>query len=84
MMRNRGTADASGPRVIQTAFVIHLRQVHGWLSQQPHIKTLPVNYHDVLRDAARVGWKLTNFLDFMLNAEAMARQVDVTLYRNRR
>jgi len=84
MLRNRGTAkpgtDNSG---IAAAFEKHLRDVHAWLDNKDYVKTLPVPYHEALRDAEGIGQKLSHFLEIGLNVEAMTRQVDATLYRNR-
>jgi hypothetical protein len=84
MLQHRGTAkpgtDAS---VVATAFEKNLRAVNTWLDSKAYVKTLRVSYHDVLREPEDIGKKLTEFLGVSLNVEAMARQVDASLYRNR-
>jgi hypothetical protein len=84
MLQHRGTAkpgaDAS---VIAAAFEKNLRAVNAWLDSKAYVKTLRVSYHDVLRDAEAIAKKLEEFLGVGLNVEAMTRQVDATLYRNR-
>jgi hypothetical protein len=84
MLQHRGTAkpgaDAS---VIAAAFEKNLRAVNAWLDSKAYVKTLRVSYHDVLRDAEANAKKLEEFLGVGLNVEAMTRQVDATLYRNR-
>jgi hypothetical protein len=84
MLHHRGTAkpgaDAS---VVAAAFEKNLRAVNAWLDSKAYIKTLRVSYHDVLRDAEDTSQKLAQFLGVGLNVEAMTRQVDATLYRNR-
>jgi len=57
--------------------------VNAWLDSKDYVKTLRVSYHDVLRDAEGVAQKLAHFLEVNLNVEAMTRQVDANLYRNR-
>jgi hypothetical protein len=47
------------------------------------VKTLRVAYHDVLQDAEPVARSVVAFLGIGLDVEAMARQVDGSLYRNR-
>lgn len=44
-----------------------------------------VPYHEVLQDAEDIGPKLIQigFLEISLNVEAMTRQADAGLYRNR-
>ena len=84
MLHHRGTAkpgaDAS---VIAAAFEKNLRAVNAWLDSKAYVKTLRVPYHEVLHGAEGIGHKLTQFLGISLNVEAMTRQVDATLYRNR-
>jgi hypothetical protein len=84
MLHHRGTAkpgtDASA---VTAAFDKNLRAVNAWLDSKAHVKTLRVSYHDVLRDAEDIGKKLASFLEIELNLEAMTRQVDASLYRNR-
>jgi hypothetical protein len=84
MLHHRGTAkpgtDASA---VTAAFDKNLSAVNAWLDSKAHVKTLRVSYHDVLRDAEDIGKKLASFLEIELNLEAMTRQVDASLYRNR-
>jgi hypothetical protein len=85
MLRRRGApTEGTDPAVMSAAFEKHLREVHAWLDGKPHVKALRVAYHDVLRDAKSVAEKLAKFLGVELNLEAMVRQVDESLYRNRR
>jgi hypothetical protein len=84
MLDNRGTAKpGTDNSVIAAAFERHLREVHAWLDKKDYVKTLRVPYHEALRDAEGIGQKLSHFLEIGLNLEALARQVDATLYRNR-
>jgi hypothetical protein len=84
MLQHRGTAkpgaDAS---IIAGAFEKNLRAVNAFLDSKAYVKTLRVQYHDVLSDAEDISQKLSQFLEISLNVEAMTRQVDATLYRNR-
>jgi sulfotransferase family protein len=84
MMRNRGTAKpGAGNAIIGDAFEKNLRAVNAWLDSKAYVKTLRIPYHEVLRDAETIAQKITQFLGIDLNVEAMSRQVDATLYRNR-
>jgi hypothetical protein len=84
MMRRRGTyKEGANPAIMSSAFEKHLREVYAWLDGKPHVKTLRVAYHDVLHDPKDVATKLAEFLGNELNLEAMAQQVDPSLYRNR-
>jgi hypothetical protein len=60
-----------------------LRAVNAWLDSKSYVKTLRVSYHDVLQGAEDIARKLSQFLEISINVEAMTRQVDATLYRNR-
>jgi hypothetical protein len=84
MLRRRSTyKQGTDSAVISAAFEKHLREVHAWLDGTPKIQALRVAYHDVLQDARGVGQTLTDFLGLQLKLEAMVRQVDGSLYRNR-
>jgi len=84
MLRNRGTAKAGAHNsAVATAFKSHLREVNAWLDGKAYVKTLRVPYHDVLNDAKDIARKVKQFLEIDLNDEAMIRQVDASLYRNR-
>jgi hypothetical protein len=84
MLRHRGTAKpATSTSAIATAFESHLKEVDAWLDSKSYLKILRIPYHDVLHDAEDIGRKLGQFLEVRLNVEAMTRQVDATLYRNR-
>lgn len=84
MLRNRGTAKpGTDNSAIAAAFEKHLREVNTWLDSKAYVKSLRLPYHEVLRDAGEIARKLTQFLGIDLNVEAMTRQVDATLYRNR-
>jgi hypothetical protein len=84
MLRNRGTAKPGAvASAIAAAFESHLREVYAWLDSKAYVRTLRVPYHDVLNGAENVGKKLAAFLQSDLDGEAMTRQVDSTLYRNR-
>jgi hypothetical protein len=84
MLHHRGTAKPStDASVVAAAFEKNLRAVNAWLDSKDYVKTLRVSYHDVLNGPEDIAKKLTQFLGVGLNMEAMTRQVDSTLYRNR-
>jgi hypothetical protein len=84
MMRRRGTfkpgADAA---FISAAFERHLREVDAWLDRRPSGTVCRLPYHRVLREPRTVAEELTQFLQATLDIDAMAGQVDPSLYRNR-
>ncbi len=84
MLRRRGTyKESTNAAMMAAAFEKHLREVDAWLNGKPYVKTLRVAYHDVLRNPKAIGEKLADFLRVKLNFEAMSKQVDQSLYRNR-
>jgi hypothetical protein len=84
MLRRRGTfKEGANPAVISAAFEKHLRDVYAWLDGKPYVKALRVPYHEALNQPEDVAERLAKFLELPLNVEAMAQQVDASLYRNR-
>ena len=61
----------------------HLRQVEGWLADQPHLETMYVHYRDILDDAATHALRVSQFLERPLDTHAMITAVDGSLYRER-
>jgi hypothetical protein len=85
MIRRRGTTGAALPEAALIAGLrMHLNQVNAWLAQKRDIPVNRLEYHLVLRDPAGAAENLKNFLARDLNIEAMARQVDPALYRQRK
>jgi len=85
MMRRRGTyKEGANSAAITAAFEKHLREVYAWLDSKANVKALRVAYQDALRRPKETGQKLVDFLGVPLDVNAMARQVDASLYRNRR
>jgi len=84
MLQRRGTyKEGVDPAAISAAFEKHLREVYTRLDSRSDVKAVRVAYHDALQNPDEVGRKLSEFLGIKLNLEAMAAQVDGSLYRNR-
>jgi hypothetical protein len=84
MLRRRGTHNAAAdPDAVAAAFEKHLKEVYAWLEAKPYVKSLRVAYHDLLARPVEVGRGISEFLEIKLDLDAMARQVDGSLYRNR-
>ena len=84
MLRHRGTyKEGADPAVMAAAFEKHLRDVHAWLASKSYVRALRVDYQKVLEQPEEIGRRLTGFLGIPLDLEALARQVDTSLYRNR-
>jgi hypothetical protein len=84
MIRRRGTLGAAlSESALIAGLQAHLNQVNAWLQRRPEIQLHRVQYHDVLRDPLRISEEIQRFLDRPLDAQAMAAQVDPSLYRCR-
>ena len=84
MLRRRGSADSNtDTSAIEEAFQRHLIDVNKWLAGQANVQVSRVHYHRVLREPKAVAEEIAAFLEVPLDIEAMVRQVDGTLYRNR-
>jgi hypothetical protein len=85
MLRRRGNFDPGEDNsVVARAFQDHLSDVYGWLNSKPNVRVSRVQYHAVLREPKESSESVAKFLDVPLDVEAMAKQVDGTLYRQRR
>ena len=84
MLSRLGQQVPATPRAaVIKAFEQHLTQVRTWLSTQPNMAVLYVAYPALLQDARREALRIRAFLELDLDVEAMARQVDQSLYRER-
>ena len=84
MLRRKGPyKEGASPAAMAAAFEKHLREVEAWWTGKPHVKALRVPYHDVLENPKTISETLADFLGIRLNCDAMAAQVDQSLYRNR-
>jgi hypothetical protein len=84
MLRRRGNADSNADTSpIEEAFQRHLIEVNKWLASKKNVQVSRVHYHRVLREPKAVAGEIAAFLGVRLDIEAMVRQVDGSLYRNR-
>lgn len=84
MMRRRGTyKDGANAAAMAAAFEKHLREVYAWLDGTTYVKSLRVPYHETLKQPEEISLQISEFLGISLNTQAMTRQVDESLYRNR-
>jgi len=84
MLKRRGTQDPSvNPAVIKQAFQNHLYDVNTWLNGKTNVRILRMPYHRVLEEPRAVAQEIAQFLEMPLNLDAMAAQVDGSLYRQR-
>lgn len=84
MLINRGQApdDVSDAELTQL-YQQHLTQVDAWLSRQPNVTVLNVDYNQLLRKPEVELPALTQFLDDKVDPAKMLHVVNPNLYRNR-
>jgi hypothetical protein len=84
MLRRRGNADSNADAsAIEEAFQRHLIEVNKWLAGKANVQVSRAHYHRVLREPTAVAGEIAAFLGLSLDIDAMVRQVDGSLYRNR-
>jgi sulfotransferase family protein len=88
MLRRRGNADSVATSeavasAIGEAFQRHLVEVNQWFARRENVQVLKVHYHRLLREPKVVAAEVAAFLEVPLDVDAMAAQVDGSLYRNR-
>lgn len=84
MLKRRGTTDAVDHAMMTNAFKDHLRVVSAWLERRDDIPLCRVGYRKLISDPAGNANAIRDFLGLGLDVEAMALQVDPSLYRNKR
>jgi Sulfotransferase domain len=85
MLKHRGGATLSVDQALLTsAFRDHMKEIVAWLGRRDDVPICRMGYRKVLSDPAAAAKTLAEFLGLDLNFEAMASQVDPTLYRNRK
>ena len=70
--------------VIAKLFEKHLKQVNDWVSQQPNVERLDVNYNEMLKNPQPFIDQINVFLGNQLDAAKMATVVDPSLHRQRK
>jgi hypothetical protein len=68
---------------VLSAFEKHLEQIRSWLSEQPNVDVLYVDYGAVLEDAHREASRICDFLEQKLNVDSMACKVEQSLHREK-
>jgi hypothetical protein len=84
MLRRRGNYEGGGDNSpIEEAFQRHLIEVNRWLDGKSNVQTLRVHYHRALREPKTTAEAVAEFLKISLDVDAMTREVDPSLHRNR-
>jgi hypothetical protein len=80
--RHGGAAPLEGEALVR-ALAAHQQQVLALVRQIPGVALCTVRYHDVLADPFQQARRIADFLGMPLDCEAMARQADRRLQRQR-
>jgi len=83
MLKRRGSTQSVNHALLTSAFRDHMREVVAWLERRTEIPVYRMGYRKVLSDPSNSAKAVRDFLGLELNVEAMAREVDPSLYRNR-
>ena len=84
MLKRRGKTDSVSHEVLAKAFSNHLREMSDALQKRPEIEVLRIGYRRLLAEPKQNAESIKEFLGLDLDTDAMAAQVDPTLYRNRK
>lgn len=84
MLKRRGSDQPVDHALLTSAFRDHMKGVIEWLEHREDIPICRMGYRKLLSDPVGSAQTIRDFLDLDLNVEAMALQVDPSLYRNRR
>jgi hypothetical protein len=82
MLRRRGTSDSVGDASMTAFFTNHLKEVQMRIFRK--MPVYPVPYPRLIAEPLTIAQTVKDFLDLDLDLQAMAQQVDPSLYRNRR
>jgi len=84
LIRRGEDPDKIGDDALAKLFDKHLRQVNDWISRQPNVERLDVNYNEMLKNPQPFIERVNAFLGGQLNIEKMAQVVDPNLHRQRK
>jgi hypothetical protein len=82
MLERLGRSAAPRERM-KAAFQTHLEHLDRWLTKQPHIAIIRVSYNELINNPLDQAVRICEFLERILDIDAMIAAVDPTLYRNR-
>jgi len=81
---NRNSSGTISDEKMRQTFERHLKDVELWLTAQPNITILDVNYNEVVGNPSRSAQMINDFLKIELEPDRMIGAVNQNLYRNRR
>jgi len=83
LVRRGQPTDQISDEELSRLFEQHLRQLEGWLAEQPNFDVVYVPYNEVLTEPDKHAAAMNEFLGGGLDAAAMAGVVDKSLHRQR-
>jgi hypothetical protein len=84
LIRRSEPADGVSDEKMSEVFKRHLKDIEVWLTTRPDIKTLYINYNEVIDNPAPSIEMVNRFLGSNLDMEAMVSVANKGLYRQRR
>jgi hypothetical protein len=82
-MLSRQGKPGANDELLKKAYQSQTRLAEAWMANHSRVRSLDVNYHDVLNRPLESAQQICAFLELDLNAAAMAAAVDPALYRQR-
>jgi len=83
LIRRGEPTDEQNDERMQEIYEKHLKQVAGWMVENPDIQVEYVDYRDVIARPRTNAEKVNALLDGFLDVDAMTHVVDSSLYRQR-
>jgi Sulfotransferase domain len=69
---------------MKAAYQSHLDRLDSWLTQQPNMRVLRISYNALVEEPVAQARHVCEFLERIMDLDAMVSAVDPALYRNRR
>lgn len=84
LVRSGKPTDKVSDEKLAGMYAKHLDKVNSWLTEQPNISVLYLDYNEILADPAECSARINVFLENLLDEQKMTAVVDPTLYRQRK
>ncbi|HXV44530.1 MAG TPA: sulfotransferase domain-containing protein [Anaerolineae bacterium] len=83
LIRRGEDPDKMSDEELSRLYEKHIQQVNTWVSNQPHVQRIDVDYNQLLQNSRPEIKRVNQFLGNTLNLEKMIEVIDPTLYRQR-
>jgi hypothetical protein len=83
LIRRGEDPDKISAEALARLYEKHVQQVNTWISSQPHVQRIEVDYNQLLQNPRPEIERVNQFLGYTLNLEKMVEVIDPTLYRQR-